>query len=514
MKKITNVLCLLLLGFFFIPNVFADELPQEGVHYFLTYPNGEEEVIANYQEANNPKEKLLYTGRTNQNGEILLEGWANEGQLRIVQKVPNGFSTVKEQYTVDLAKDTTVEFVDFRSTNPKTGRSLIFLVILAVAVVGASLVVKKDKKKLMVIIPVLALGVVAYQVYAANNFKIIVKDKAGNRLAGVEVSVYAKPISVSAAPAVIIKANGGHFFDGKTEIYLKLPHDGCNFSDVVNALSEDEYNEYELYMETVARDGYYPNYPTFPAGPLHDGDAFSFTWERSDYANIVKIDGNGGVVEVNGRVVSSLDIYEEDFYYSSYYFTNGDKTFIGFDEDPSCSNYDEFGVQKNESLLDYYYNNLQKRKTRILPETVYACWSSKPDGIYVNGQAFIGNVDSCYNQAEMDVDDNGFELNSGYKAIDFYEYDGTFYIEIPRNTTPKPNGSDAFFREIKAVGVPFVSGYDEIHSVEIVENGVVVLSVSEDELEYTGYGYIVTDSDKSDYLQDYMHEIMNHCYRD
>ena len=41
MKKYLKLLLVLLLGLFFIPNVYAADLPREGVTYFLYYPNGE-----------------------------------------------------------------------------------------------------------------------------------------------------------------------------------------------------------------------------------------------------------------------------------------------------------------------------------------------------------------------------------------------------------------------------------------------------------------------------------------
>lgn len=79
MKKITKVLLILLIAFVFIPVVHAKDLPKSGTTYFLTYPNGREDATESYDEAINPSEKLIYTGTTNNKGEVLLCEWANEG---------------------------------------------------------------------------------------------------------------------------------------------------------------------------------------------------------------------------------------------------------------------------------------------------------------------------------------------------------------------------------------------------------------------------------------------------
>ena len=96
-KKILLILLTLLL----VPKlIYAEELPREGVHYFMDFPNNEEIVTKDYNETG---ERLIYTGKTNDNGEIVLTDWNEYGQLRIVQKVPSGYSTdQKDHYQNDI----------------------------------------------------------------------------------------------------------------------------------------------------------------------------------------------------------------------------------------------------------------------------------------------------------------------------------------------------------------------------------------------------------------------------
>ena len=117
-----------LLFIFFLPfNVFA--LPREGVYYFFTYPNGLEVVSENYEDTVDEKEILLYSGTSDSNGEVVLEGWDNQGTIRIVEKVPNGYSTESKEITVDLSKQSSAEFVNTKGMiNPKTGKSIILII--------------------------------------------------------------------------------------------------------------------------------------------------------------------------------------------------------------------------------------------------------------------------------------------------------------------------------------------------------------------------------------------------
>ena len=98
-KKITKFF-LLFLVLSIVPIVHAEELPREGVTYFLTYPDGREEITESYDEATNSEELLLYEGPTNGRGEVVLENWSNVGQLRIIQIVPDGYSSNETEIIV------------------------------------------------------------------------------------------------------------------------------------------------------------------------------------------------------------------------------------------------------------------------------------------------------------------------------------------------------------------------------------------------------------------------------
>ena len=93
MKKYFIIVFVFLFGFFFMPFVNAEEIPTEGVTYFLTYPNGEEDVVESYTLLKDVKEKLLYDGYTDSEGKVYLIGWAEQGKLRVLQEVPDGYST-------------------------------------------------------------------------------------------------------------------------------------------------------------------------------------------------------------------------------------------------------------------------------------------------------------------------------------------------------------------------------------------------------------------------------------
>ena len=81
--------------------------------YFMRYPNGLEIGTEDQNVANNAEEILLYEGTTNSSGEIILEGWKREGQLRIVEDVPNGYTTNIREINVDLSQNSTISAGSF-----------------------------------------------------------------------------------------------------------------------------------------------------------------------------------------------------------------------------------------------------------------------------------------------------------------------------------------------------------------------------------------------------------------
>ena len=285
---------LLLLTFLLIPKfTFAEELPREGVHYFMDFPNNEEVVTKNYDETG---ERLIYSGKTNENGEVVLEDWNEEGELRIVQVVPNGYKTEHKELIVDL-KNKKASFVDYREANlinPSTGQSI--LLILITIIVIASLIhtiITKDKK---VLIPLLLLLIIpSLKVFANDNgFIISVRDKKGNPLKDVEIEVYAKPKNIEASPAIEIYANGGKFLNGEEVAYLKIDETG---KPLVNNTIADEISLYNIMF--ASKDGYsldVENFVTFVAGSedtLTNDTVIHLNWIENQEAKKTKFYGNG-----------------------------------------------------------------------------------------------------------------------------------------------------------------------------------------------------------------------------
>lgn len=378
MNKISKLLLVLLLGFIFVPMVYAEELPKTGVTYFLMYPDGSEEVTENYNEAIKNEEKLIYSGTTNENGEVPIRGWNSEGTIRVVQTVPDGYTTTTKEITVDLSKGVDASFVDYRGLgNPKTGRSLLFIAVVA-GVAGITIASRKNKKSLM-IIPVVLAFTVAAGVKAAGTYPCIkVKDGNGNALSGVKIEIYAKP-TVEAAPAIKLDANGGHFLDGKTVMYVRIPNNGCTMDDVFEYIGNEETNYIEdNKMGAYYQDGYYPNGFEYPS-TVSNGDVVYLTWEEDSEAELLRIVGNGGTYNFYGEELTELVIYTEDdiddFLLN---FENGDNYFVGTDTTAACSNYSSTGIYDGPIYEDV-------GKIDSISQTYYLCWNQKPDGIYVNG---------------------------------------------------------------------------------------------------------------------------------
>ena len=97
--------------------------------------------------------KLLYSGKTDENGEITLTDWANEGEIRIVEKeIPEGYTAESVETITDLSKgEVTIVNVKIPSQPaiPNTGDSnqiILWVAILAgsaAAVIGLVIVGKK-----------------------------------------------------------------------------------------------------------------------------------------------------------------------------------------------------------------------------------------------------------------------------------------------------------------------------------------------------------------------------------
>ena len=523
MKKIIHI-CLFIIGLLLIPKfVFAQELPREGVHYFMTYPNGEEVVTDSYEEASNPEERLIYAGFTNEQGELTLEGLANEGSLRIVQIVPDGYSTEQTEYTLNLAENNrNVEFVDFRGINPKTGQSFLFVGVLLFVLITAFVLVKgKAKKQALFLIPIVVLSVVVFKVMAiSENLVIVIKDKEGNRLNGVAVEVYAKPIQIDSAPAIKIRANGGIFFDGTTEMVLRLPAASCTIPDFLSSLESDELsyfqdNVYMAYREGYAYDGLENK------EELTNGTVINVLWEESTDINYIRIEGNGGTFDFYGKKLSSVVISLNYFFYDFVSSATRDNYYlVGFDDTAACSHYGSNGILENEIEL----NNAN---------LAYACWNSKPDGIYVNDVVFLGNNDTCYYESSS-LDYDSLYMSSGRYAFDFTNVNSEnliFYSlrsYTPSDSTTPGNvlaprtktNSNVFGAEsLGSKGRSSITHYHDIETLEVIKNGEVVVSLTADDILALGtdssgeISYSIRNSEKLETLLNYFEVLyQNDCF--
>lgn len=371
MKKFFKFLVLFLV-LSIVPIVHAEELPREGVTYFLTYPDGREEVTESYEEAVNGKEILLYEGTTNDNGEVVLENWASEGQLRIIQMVPDGYTTNETELMVNLGVDNSSTFVDYRDlSNPVTGRTILFFIIIAGAV-GTTIVLRKHKK-ILFMIPIILSVFALYHVSAENrNFVIVVKDGQGEKLQNVQVKVYAKPINIEASPAIKFDANGGNFLDESEIMYVRIPFNGCTLNDITSNSTTEYINYIAMNMSGVHREGYIP-IDIDTTMILENGMVIPIQWEENSEAVLGTIYANGGYFDFYGKRLEKIhftiglpvalnpNILKREHY-----------TVIGTDNNPECSNmHDEFNTPIPAGNNEQYNAFAPKVDS---PLEVYICW--------------------------------------------------------------------------------------------------------------------------------------------
>ena len=500
MKKCFKLLLVAILGIFFIPMVYAQEIPKEGVTYFLMYPNGEEDVVETYSAAMGVKEKLIYEGYTNDNGQFVLSGLEKTGKLRIVQEVPEGYTTNTRELKVDLANNvTTANFVDYRGlSNPSTGNTL-FVFFSVFVVVAASVVVSRKNKKVLMIIPIGICAFALYNVHAwTDSFVVSVVDGKGKALSNVRIMVYATPV-IDAQPAVKFSSNGGYFFDGSTEMYYRLPSASCTYDDFEDSLSENDY--YKLYdnIEYAYRAGYQRAYPNVPA-TLTNGTVLSLNWTPNDSVVLYHIIGNGGSYNFYGEELDSVSIYDnshldiDEYIYS---FKNADGYFVGTDDNKSCYNYNQYGLVKN-------YNMDKANGAR--EQSIYLCWNARPDGVYVNNTLFGGTDESCFRESYMyNYSSSSISLYSN----DYYylglDYEDNFMNLFYEKMSMSKRVSDSYVQESASSST--------ITSVEVVKNGQVVVSISSSELARNGGRYIITNTSKANTFYHYFDELRyNGCF--
>ena len=513
MKKKISLLCLFILGLFLVPKlVLADEIPRTGVHYFLTYPNGEEVVTKDYDEAMKKEEKLIYSGLTGSNGEVVLEGLLNQGTLRIVQKVPNGYSTDTTEITLDLSQGTNnVEFVDYKGSNPNTGQSILFIVGVIAVLAIAFVVVKKDHKKLL-ILPLFVVGALLLQVKADNdNLVITIKDKAGNKLAGVEVEVYATPV-VDYGAAVTYDANGGKFFDGTDKMYFRLPSAECSWDDFFDSLTEDEYDHLSYNMFLSSRTGYaYNGTEGDEDDTVNDNTVVKLVWEADSEVRYVTVHGNGGVLDFFGTPLEEYVIVDHNVTGALYFlpFVNGKLYLTGISNGAACT-----------SLIEFDNPEL------VLPSDVYACWGPRPDGIFVDEAAFVGNLQDCFEDHYVTFSYHSLDFTSFTYNLEMYEQDGELYmakyaVEMVFDGSDDLGETGAAILE--KVGLDDDGGIPEqqvntqkvyygIESLEVIKDGNVLVSLSENDITLAMDGYFkVTNAEKKATLLNYFNELGTTC---
>ena len=480
MKKKYLLFMGFIFGFFLMSNVYAAELPRTGVTYFITYPNGEETVTESYDEASSDPEKIIFEGMTDSDGKVILEGLDNIGELRIVQNIPNGYSSDSKEYTIDLSQTRSIEIINKNLTNPKTSPIIISIVVLVFVLASLLLFRMKNVKKIFLMIVTLSTILILSQVHADSGDVVIkVQDDEGNALAGVFITVYAKPSNVDGVPAVKFSANGGYFYDGETVMYVKLSEEGCNFYEMIDALPEDEQRYITENAMNAYRSNYYPTpqnmWESYPEN-LHNGDVVNLAWESDPSAQLVKVYGNGGIYNFYGKKLTEITTYTQRLSYlmRDNLFSKDGEYLIGYDNRSSCSIYDEYGIITNGSELD--------------EGDVYACWHSNPDGIYVNEMVFVGNNDSCFVQSISNYGGYVALQNGRYQFV----FDANAFGGIYDNF-----GGDAI----------------DITSVQIVNHGSTYLSLSRSDLEYNNnnQGYYITNSSKYNTYTNVVNSLINSC---
>ena len=486
MKKYFLIIFVFLFGFFVMPFVHAEEIPTEGVTYFLTYPNGDEDVVESYSMLKDIKEKLLYDGYTDSEGKVYLTGWAEQGKLRILQEVPDGYSTNLREARVDLSKANNFSFVNYKGlSNPQTSRSVIIVAIVLLVLGISFLVISKDKKKSLVIVPIL---LVMFGVYHANawskSFIISVNDGKGNPLSNVHVLVYGEPV-IDPALAVKIDANGGTFLDGSTSMYFRLPKANCSMEEFTESLSDADYDYFTDNMYNAYRNGYNMIYPEIPE-VLNNGSVLRLGWVESENADVVMIHGNGGTIDFYGKKLHDVAFYKEMFSTDSVRdFKNTGMYYVGVDNNANCSHY------KKDGSLNDPNNDLHFREDEFR-EVYYICWNNKPDGIYINGDLFLGTVDSCYEGSEMLYSDDYMSLFNGYN---------TAFVNTAADTI-----EISYFKDNDSESLPDIDS-DVITSVEIVKNGQTILTLNTSEMLFKGSYYQINNTNKNGVFIDYLDEL-------
>ena len=532
MKKI-KILLFVLAIFMIAPVVKAAELPQSGVTYFLQYPNRREDATTSYQEAKNPKEQLIYTASTDKNGQVLLCDWNKEGTIRVVQHVPDGYTTNEREISLDLSNTNNISFIDYRGlSNPNTGRTLLFIVVI-MSVIAITLVARKNKKVLF-IIPIVAITVFVNKANATNDcFTIQINDGSGNPLRSVQVDVYAKPTNVEANPAVKFVAAGGRFFDGTTIAYMRLPYNSITADEFWNTMPVEDADYFDDNMMHATREGYYLDGYIFP-DVLVNGTEIPADWMEDNSARVFEIRGNGGTYDFYGKQLTSVYSYEEsDILKYAPRFIKGDSYYIGFDDNAACSAYNNYGIHDTyvelpdimtfagttilSSTLGDEMSETVSSSPSIQTYVYYDCWNNRPDGIYINDTVFLGKPETCFFESFLHKDSGDYYfINNTYNKSIYagYYQDLPFsFSAIYNSYTDKDGNNSPKKRMIMPEGIESEipdNSREAVNKIEVVRNGVTILTINSSEI--TNYqdaeaSFVITNDEKRQILESYLEEM-------
>lgn len=361
MKKIIIFLSIL---YIFSYSVKAIDLPRDNVTYFIRYPNGTYTVEEDYNKALDMSEKevLIYTGVTDNEGIISLPEFGDEGEIRIKEVVPDGYSTSKSEIILNLKDNKKIEFRNTKGLiNPETGKTIIQLTLI-ISLFGliTMLYIFSNSRKALNIIVISCVALYSFCAKASGKdfLNITVKDNNGVPQKNVKIEIYSKPSNIEASPAIKFDATDGQFFDGKKMMYFKIPYEGCSFDEFGRSLAEEEIGYLRGNVFGAYIDGkYIARIPTLPEN-LNNGDVISLEWVPNEDAYLRTIHLNGGYYDFYGTKLEKLysNSLENMNFISWRNFKREGLTFVGIDDNKLCSHKNDSPFYKTDdlSLTDYY----------------------------------------------------------------------------------------------------------------------------------------------------------------
>ena len=499
MKKYLLLLFIGLFSIIYMPVGHALDMtgiPTSGVTYFLQYPDGSEEAVETYDAAKSAPEKYLFSGVTNGSGEVQFCDLGTTGRVRVVQHVPDGYTTNTTEISIDLSEGNVASFINYRGNNPVTSQNLFVLLgLLVVSSVTVFLITKK--KKSVMIVPIVVAGILTYNVVAAPGcFTATVKDGKGNALKGVTVDVYGTPIAVDAAPAVKFVSGEGAFFDGTTSMYFRLPSNTCSVDDFLNSLSDNDSNYFHDNSFYATREDYYPDGFDYP-DTLSNGTVVPLMWYADGDAELIRFIGNGGYYPFYQKRLTNIYVYTDrdpfdvvDDFRNDYYYMNG------VDVTAACQN----------------PKMLSQKKATFHGYTYYLCWTDNPDGIRVNNQyMFRGTVDDCYSTFS--------DMGTNYDSIYLFSQDDFATIVLPfeDNQYGVTKILTSTSGSLDTRGGTLVDGPKTvpIQTLQIIQNGNVILEITSNDLTLTsddeGEYYMISNSAKAEQFTQYFNNLKVYC---